>query len=69
MQDETQQPQQDAPATPVQIVLVFTLDDINAVLSLLRKYPMEQVEPIVQAIRQQTIQQLNQLNANKGEAQ
>ena len=60
---------QDANATPVQIVLVFTLEEINAVLDLLRKYPMEQVEPLVQAIRSQAVQQLNQLNANKGEAQ
>ena len=60
---------QDANATPVQIVLVFTLEEINAVLDLLRKYPMEQVEPIVQAIRAQAVPQLNQLNADKGEAQ
>ena len=69
MQDETQQPQDDATATPVQIVLVFTLEEVNAVLALLRKYPMEQVEPIVNAIRAQAVPQLNQLNANKGEAQ
>ena len=60
---------QDANATPVQIVLVFTLEEINAVLAMLRKYPMEQVEPIVQAIRAQAVPQLNQLNADKGEAQ
>jgi len=65
---ETQETQ-DANATPVQIVLVFTLEEVNAVLALLRKYPMEQVEPIVQAIRAQAVQQLNQLNADKGEAQ
>ena len=65
---ETQETQ-DANATPVQIVLVFTLEEINAVLAMLRKYPMEQVEPIVQAIRAQAVPQLNQLNATKGEAQ
>ena len=65
---ETQETK-DATATPVQIVLVFTLDEINAVLAMLRKYPMEQVEPIVQAIRQQAVPQLNQLNADKGVAQ
>ena len=69
MQDETQKPQDDATATPVQIVLVFTLEEVNAVLALLRKYPMEQVEPIVNAIRAQAVPQLNQLNANKGDAQ
>lgn len=65
---ETQETK-DANATPVQIVLVFTLEEINAVLAMLRKYPMEQVEPIVQAIRAQAVPQLNQLNADKGEAQ
>ena len=68
---ETQETQDatTTPATPIQIVLVFTLEEINAVVEMLRKYPMEQVEPIVQAIRQQAVPQLNQLNATKGEAQ
>ena len=69
MQNETQQTQQPQQAASVQIGLVFTLEEINAVISLLRKYPMEQVEPIVQAIRNQTVAQLQKMDAEKGEAQ
>ena len=69
MIDETDNPkQQPQPAPNPPITLVFTLSDVNAVIDLLRKYPMEQVEPIVNAIRNQAVPQLIEFN-KQGEAQ
>ena len=67
MTDENQESRPKAETNPP-ITLVFTLSDINAVLDMLRKYLMEQVEPIVNAIRQQALPQLIAIN-KQGEAQ
>ena len=67
MTDENQEAQPKAETNPP-ITLVFTLSDVNAVIDLLRKYPMEQVEPIVNAIRNQAVPQLIEFN-KQGEAQ
>ncbi len=56
MSEETQQPEpanQPAPAPQQVIPILLTAQEITGILTLLRRFPMEQVEGVVGNIRMQ----------------